>query len=33
LRVVVEFLEFANETMADATEHARRLRGDATDVD
>jgi DNA-binding MarR family transcriptional regulator len=26
LRVVVEFLEFANETMADATRHARRLR-------
>ena len=26
LRVVVEFLEFANETMADATRHARQLR-------
>jgi MarR family transcriptional regulator, organic hydroperoxide resistance regulator len=26
LRVVVEFLEFANGTMADATAHARRLR-------
>ena len=25
LRVVVEFLEFANETIADATRHARRL--------
>ena len=27
LRVIVEFLEFANETMADATRHARELRG------
>jgi DNA-binding MarR family transcriptional regulator len=26
LRVVVEFLEFANETIAEATSHARRLR-------
>jgi DNA-binding MarR family transcriptional regulator len=26
LRVVVEFLEFANETIAEATRHARRLR-------
>jgi DNA-binding MarR family transcriptional regulator len=26
LRVVVEFLEFANETMAEATRHARRLQ-------
>jgi DNA-binding MarR family transcriptional regulator len=26
LRVVVEFLEFANQTMADATRHARDLR-------
>lgn len=26
LRVVVEFLEFANETIASATDHARRLR-------
>jgi MarR family transcriptional regulator, organic hydroperoxide resistance regulator len=26
LRVVVEFLEFANQTMADATSHARTLR-------
>lgn len=25
LRVVVEFLEFANQTLADATSHARRL--------
>lgn len=31
LQVVVEFLEFANEAMAEATRHARRLRsGDAT---
>ncbi len=28
LRIVVEFLEFANQTIADATEHARRLRAD-----
>jgi MarR family transcriptional regulator, organic hydroperoxide resistance regulator len=28
LRVVVEFLEFANETMADATHHARRMRAE-----
>jgi DNA-binding MarR family transcriptional regulator len=28
LRVVVEFLEFANETIAGATRHARRLRED-----
>ena len=28
LRVVVEFLEFANETIADATRHARRLRAE-----
>lgn len=26
LQIVVEFLEFANQTMADATSHARRLR-------
>jgi DNA-binding MarR family transcriptional regulator len=26
LRVVVEFLEFANETMAEATRHAREVR-------
>jgi len=31
LRVVVEFLEFANETIAAATDHARRFRGDGTD--
>jgi DNA-binding MarR family transcriptional regulator len=28
LRTVVEFLEFANQAMADATAHARRLRAD-----
>jgi MarR family transcriptional regulator, organic hydroperoxide resistance regulator len=28
LRVVVEFLEFANETITDATRHARRLQGE-----
>jgi len=32
LRVVVEFLEFANETIAEATEHARSFRGDPTDA-
>jgi predicted nucleic acid-binding protein len=32
LRVVVEFLEFANETIAEATDHARHFRGDATDA-
>jgi hypothetical protein len=26
LRIIVEFLEFANETMAEATRHARSLR-------
>ncbi len=31
LRVVVEFLEFANETMAEATRHARRLRAGTPD--
>jgi DNA-binding MarR family transcriptional regulator len=30
LRTVVEFLEFANETIAAATQHARRLRRDRT---
>ena len=30
LRVVVEFLEFANETIADATRHARQLRSTTT---
>lgn len=29
LRVIVEFLEFANETMADATRHARDLKASA----
>jgi DNA-binding MarR family transcriptional regulator len=29
LRIVVEFLEWANETMAEATRHARRLHHDA----
>jgi DNA-binding MarR family transcriptional regulator len=28
LKVVVEFLEFANQTMAEATRHARRLRAE-----
>jgi DNA-binding MarR family transcriptional regulator len=28
LRTVVEFLEFANDTVAQATDHARRLRGE-----
>ena len=28
LRVVVEFLEFANQTIAEATRHARRLRAE-----
>jgi DNA-binding MarR family transcriptional regulator len=28
LRVVVEFLEFANQTIAEATRHARSLRND-----
>jgi DNA-binding MarR family transcriptional regulator len=28
LRIVVEFLEWANETMAEATRHARRLHGE-----
>jgi DNA-binding MarR family transcriptional regulator len=28
LRIVVEFLEFANQTMEDATRHARELRDD-----
>lgn len=31
LRVVVEFLEFANETMAEATRHARRLGNEGRD--
>jgi DNA-binding MarR family transcriptional regulator len=31
LRVVVEFLEFANETIADATNHVRGFRGEASD--
>jgi DNA-binding MarR family transcriptional regulator len=30
LRVVVEFLEFANETIAAATVHARAMRGEAS---
>jgi DNA-binding MarR family transcriptional regulator len=33
LRVVVEFLEFANETLADATRHARALRDESGGVD
>ena len=31
LRVVVEFLEFANETIAEATRHARRLSNQVRD--